>query len=611
MKYFIIFFILFIATNKLISYDNKTAHKAFNEAIVKAFEERAKNFKEFELYNFSFDIANLKGPAVVLGGWWLTKEDDRSYNARQWIVEGGYSADEPEVPAAYRHFYDPIGLNGANHLTDLNFALALFNPSVDAIYWHINGNDNAGTNNWSWMNGKEYLISAFMSSETENRELLLATAYRCLGEVLHNTADMGCPPHVRNDAHGGMGLGGGDPYESGFKSSWVSQYSNLGCEPNLKSKLENITYTADINKALAEFTNTNFFSDETISGTGVKYYKSRYGKKDYPLPKLENLNYEPESFNYFYQSLSGRDVELANDQSLFLGYMSGNFRSYPRVTLKNVESQAQELIPAIIEAGVNVMRRFFPVFDIAISVDTKKNEITGEVKIRISDEYPKPIYYVGKMKISVNNKLVELDVDCQDGKFTIPQANTHFKKGDKIYAYSYFGHSYIKSNEIVFEEQQKKFAEFEVYFNIPCTSKIVMGDSIIINDNSFLVIGNDGSPLPIKLDDDGWSSDWNYSKNDKNYIGNFKITISNDTTFSFTYNENITGNMYNANFYCETKEVPLKRISHTDQYVSFRSDNSLKYYISIIGNLTTSWKNESFYDFQDVKNNSIYLRLIY
>lgn len=101
-----------------------------------------------------------------------------------------------------------------------------------------------------------------------------------------------------------------------------------------------------------------FFSDETISGTGVETYSSRNGKKDYPSSKLEKLLYEADNFNYFSTMPSGRKIEMCNDQSLLLGYLTQDFRSYPRVTKKNASSQATELIPMIVYAGSQVMRKF-------------------------------------------------------------------------------------------------------------------------------------------------------------------------------------------------------------------------------------------------------------
>ncbi|GEM_PF-2999441 len=430
-----------------LGYDNKTAHREFNRAIVDKFVERSARLPEFQSYFFSLDSVDLKGPVITKSGWWDPTTEEKELTAREWIIEGGYTADEPEVPAAYRHFYDPLGLNnGKKYLTDINRALAVFNPEVDAIFWHFYGNDPNGINEWTWENGKKYIINALQSADEATRNGYLARAFRCLGEVLHNTADMGCPPHVRNDAHGGYpGLGGSDPYESGFNPAWGNKYAGGACDPNLKSLFTGATTAIEINKAMAEFTNEYFFSQDTISGTGVETYTSRNGMKDYPSPKLEKLEYEDDSFNYVYTFPSGRKVQLCNDQSVFLGYITRNFRAAPRVTLRNVESQATELVPAIVEAGVNVMRNFIPRFEITVRFDPEQKELSGEIKHIPTDEYPNTINYSGPVKFLVNNRVSKIEAQASGGKFSVKAPD--LKGSEKVVAYISFGGIQIRSPE--------------------------------------------------------------------------------------------------------------------------------------------------------------------
>lgn len=430
-----------------LGYDNKTAHREFNRAIVDRFIKQSALLPQFEYYTFSLDSVDLKGPVITKSGWWDPTIEERELTAREWIIEGGYTADEPEVPAAYRHFYDPLALNGGKkYLTDINRTLAVFNPEVDAIFWHFYGNDPNGVNEWTWENGKKYMIEALRTADEATRNGLLARAFRCLGEVLHNTADMGCPPHVRNDAHGGYpGVGGSDPYESGFNPAWVDKYAGGGCDPGLKSIFAGANTGIEINKALAEFTNKYFFSQDTVSGIGVKEYSSRNGMKDYPSPKLEKLEYEDESFNYLYTFPSGRKVQLCNDQSVFLGYISRNFRAHPRVTLKNVESQATELVPAIVEAGVNVMRNFFPRFEVTVRFDPQQKELSGEIKHIPTDEYPNTLTYNGPVRFRANNKTLKIEAQASGGKFSVKAPD--LKGNEKVVAYISLGGVQVRSPE--------------------------------------------------------------------------------------------------------------------------------------------------------------------
>jgi len=450
-KILFILVILVVFSSIAKSYDNKVAHREFNKYILAKFIEDYKKWSEFKNYTFLMDISSLPGEAITNSGWWSPTTSNVSYTAEKWIIEGGYSADEPEVPAAYRHFYDPLAVDGKTYLTDLNKATALFNPEIDAINWHFIRNDPTKANEWTWVLGKEYMVKAMQTSKEAERNEYLAKAFRCLGEVLHNTADMGCPPHVRNDAHGGMGLGGPDPYESIFNPSWIaSRYRNEIGE-SFKTYFEEAKTAMDINIELAKFTNKYFFSDETISGTGVETYSSRNGKKDYPSPKLEKLEYEEDSFNYYSTMPSGRKIEMCNDQSLLFGFLTSHFRSYPRVTKRNVESQATELIPMVVEAGKQVVRRFIPIFEITISINSLEKKLTGEVKHIATNEYAMSIAYNGKVGFIVDGKISDIYANCTNGKFELEEMDKKIATNSKVRAFINFAVIKIVSDEITNE----------------------------------------------------------------------------------------------------------------------------------------------------------------
>lgn len=450
-KLLAIMIISMFCTSFVFSYDNTSAHREFNMYILSKFKEDYKKWPEFKDYTFLLNFTTLKGPAITKSGWWSPTTTTESYTAEKWIIEGGYSADEPEVPAAYRHFYDPIANDGKTHLTDLNTALALFNPQIDAINWHFIGNDPTSANDWTWVLGKEYMVKAMQASVESERNEYLAKAFRCLGEVLHNTADMGCPPHVRNDAHGGMGLGGPDPYESTFNPGLISSNYKNEIGQSYKSIFEDAKTAIDINMELAKFTNKYFFSDETISGKGVETYTSRNGKKDYPNPKLDKLTYEADNFNYYSIMPSGRKIEMCNDQSILLGYLTQNFRSYPRVTKKNSSSQATELIPMIVEAGKQVVRRFFPLFRIEISINSKDKKLTGSVKHIPSSEYAGSISYNGKVGLKIDGQISNIHANCSKGSFEISEIDTKIPPNKKVQAFINFADITIVSDEITNE----------------------------------------------------------------------------------------------------------------------------------------------------------------
>jgi len=507
--------ILLAITSIARSYDNKTTHRDFNDAIVAKFKTAVPEWNEFKNYAFGFDLVKVEGPAVTAGGKIIVTTETKSFNLTEWIKEGGYSADEPEAPAAYRHFYDPVSNDGKSFLTDINVAGAQFNPDVDAVFWHFMGNDVNGNNEWSWHVAKDYMGKAITNSDEKFRNLYLAKAFRALGEVLHNTADMGCPPHVRNDAHGGFGLGGSDPIEGSFQSSWISGFSGNKCDAGLTTLFKASANAMNINKELAKFTNRYFFSDETISGVGVEEYSSRNGKKNYSSPKIDKLQYQTETFNYLQTFTSGRTVQMCNDQSVLLGFLTQDFRSYPRVTLKNCESQASELVPAIIEAGSYVMRHFFPVLSVSMEVKPADKKIEGTISHKATNEYPNTIRYNGKVSFLVDGKISGTTVLASNGTFTVTETDKKFPGAKKIVAYIELAGIMIKSDESGLDDVPK-FNHFTFTIELITKSKFTN----LVNNN----VTNDNTPGQLT-----YTADNAVSFKDNQYIGSWSTTDANKT----------------------------------------------------------------------------------
>ncbi len=455
-KIILIFATLLLFSQVSNAYLNVVDHRKINEEIISKFLSKYNSFDRFTNYSILFKSVTFNGPAVIDRGNFSVTTANKDFTIKDWIIEGGFSADEPEALAALRHFYDPLAINeGKYYLTDLN--IGVVNPAIDAIYWHFDGDDPlSGSNEWSWEKGKEYMANALQATVESQRYTWIAKAFRALGEVLHNTADMGCPPHVRNDAHGGYpGVGGSDPYESGFNPKWASDFSNNNPDPTLSLYFTSSNKAIEIHKKLAEFTNKYFFTNETIYGKGIASYKSRNKMPDYPEPLLEKLEYDEDSYNYYYTFPSGRKVEMCNDRSLFLGYIAQNYRSYPRVTQANVESQATELIPNIISAGVNVIRNFIPQIEFTLNGDLKDKKITGTIMTTKNDEYPTQIKYSGPVKLTVNGTAISTEAIATNGNFEVVVNN--LVAGDKIKAQIIFADMVIKSDEkIVSPEPEYK-----------------------------------------------------------------------------------------------------------------------------------------------------------
>lgn len=425
----------------IFPYDNIKAHPSFNETIIKFVEENSQNyFNSNYLIKISKDLVKYKGKAVTNPGFFdlSTGESEVDYSIYEWIRHGGFSADEPELAASVRHFFDPIALSGGKkHLTNRGtYWEGIYpNPETDAIEWALGDTPKGADNKWTLQKGKQYLQSAFELALDDNmKSANLAKAFRCLGEVLHNTADLGCPPHTRNDSHaapigyeGGALLGSPDAYEELFDINWLSVYMNAPPDPNLKSFCDNATNIRSIHEKLAEFTNYNFFTGQTINGVGNKLIYPINKDGNYPSPLLQDLEYETSNYTYYKTFSSGHKVKMAKDKSFFIK------RGYPYIDRACVMSQANELIPNVICAASNVIRLFIPKFRVMIASIETNGEVIGKVEHIPTAEYSTVFDYSGKIDIYDSKSSEKIGtVDCNYGDFS--GTISGLKLDDELYA---------------------------------------------------------------------------------------------------------------------------------------------------------------------------------
>lgn len=220
----------------------------------------------------------ITGRTVIEPGMEFITEGDRKGTWKWWIIEGGYTADEPELYNSFRHFYDPLQNDGVPYLTDhlkqLDYlyrtliittktgrvvgavAGTSVNPQVDARSWAISGEKKKGfgPNNYCWNNGVQDMQLAFACTVPAaipapgidtaagtvdinkqpriDKERLFASAWRSLGESMHLLADMTSIPHVRNDSHPGRAYGDfvNDKLKMGLREAFFVEINN---DPNL------------------------------------------------------------------------------------------------------------------------------------------------------------------------------------------------------------------------------------------------------------------------------------------------------------------------------------------------------------------------------------------
>jgi hypothetical protein len=428
-------------------YENTKMHTSINEAIVDWFWYRSPT--NYLPNNITIKLADVTvdGQKVVQGGKISVNESLVKLTPKEWIVHGGYSADEPQVPASLRHFYDPVSIDGVSYLTDLveNYALTYNQPlpKMNAKDWALTATDNP----YNWNYAKQYLGNAFYN-ET-NRSKYLGDAYRALGEVLHLFADMGCPPHVRNDAHPAFAngyVGDPDPYEELIKAKQVLDYgtSNISADANTAVQFKNATTSSNLFEVMATFTNKNFFSEDTQYGTNITPHID--DRRSYTSPAVGSDVIYNSTDNYYYKTINGKQIKMLQSKS----YLFGLGSKYTTIDLECVKSQASVLIPTIVEGGANLIKLFIPKISIEITDAKDDGSFSGIVKHTLNAEYTKEIKYNGKIKILKGNTSIG-EATCINNSIT--GSGLSIKKDDKILAQIEIGGLIFSSTEFSVKEK--------------------------------------------------------------------------------------------------------------------------------------------------------------
>jgi hypothetical protein len=439
-----------------LNYGNKRSHPTINEIIVKGFV--AKNNKEefsmkkFKKYHFDLSKAMLIGDFITKSGYFnpsnsevsaigdrslfehntIYTEEKKKVSALDWIKHGGYSADVPEIPASLRHFYDPSKPEGERYLTDkinskaFDFAQSfLSNPKTNGVDWALGTAGNFGVleHVYTWEHGKAYLRGALEETDVKKRKSYMAKAWRSLGETLHMIADNGCPAHVRNDGHPALPIpllsyfGNPDPYEEQIEVSNVAVFDGGPVPKNLANTFKEAKTARKIAHELAIFTNENFFSNETISGTDWK------GNEIKPVTNPNNIHQSPkinaaqyDGTYYTAQLDDGIEYKLCTDLQYFMGISA--YKTYPYIDEACVKSQARVLIPAIKEAGINVMKLYIPELNIKITELDVSGNISGTIQHKTDKEYPNTISYSGPVHIKDRYTKVQGTIMAASGRFT-------------------------------------------------------------------------------------------------------------------------------------------------------------------------------------------------
>jgi hypothetical protein len=306
----------------------------------------------------------------------------------QWVTHGGFSADEPEVWACVRHFYDPLAVNGINELTDHLALHSQVYETISAKEWAFKATENP----YSWRKALEYYKLAMeipddaqisvvkgmdfrdtditVSSAAEARSVYLGKAFRALGETMHMMADITQPAHVRNDSHPSIDS---DPLESTVNKDTVRLVRDAPVLPSVGSAIDSAANLEDMYEEIAIFTNSNFYTDDTVSDAASGVKQSNH-ENPYPHPQFSELTLDTKTGVYS-KTFNGKPVRMT--QKSFSSYMLGPLWTDYTVPAAFATEQAEVMVPIAIKANAKVINSFFPTFDLTLDVKENKNVSTN------------------------------------------------------------------------------------------------------------------------------------------------------------------------------------------------------------------------------------------
>ena len=299
----LILFILFglVFNNSALSWDDKVTHKDLsNFAAENSVLSQAQG-------NYLINLGLNKGLDEPLT-W-----NGISRNISLWLQEGAQLEDKSSTlfpilgtTRSLNHFHNPLKPWSQAGLDD--YYLGHW-TGESSLVWAQDGNaqQNVVEGDWSWQKTRSYYYTALTSITESARQDNFAKTFRGLGHQMHLLQDTAVPDHTRNDAHPEDAMFGSNPFTgSAYFESWArdnSLYINsLAASPIVPSVSLNVpingyapitqlydtdTYngtnpSTSLNQGLSEYTNANFFSNDTIFAAEVYQTNDRHY---FPYPK--------------------------------------------------------------------------------------------------------------------------------------------------------------------------------------------------------------------------------------------------------------------------------------------------------------------------------------
>ena len=203
----------------------------------------------------------------------------------EWVRQG--TGLEDDQPRFVNHFHNPLA-----KWTEAGLRRRYFS----SIRW-----GQVATNEWSWSRVRDHLYDAVTKDTRNNRDTALAKVFRGLGHQMHLVQDAASPPHTREDIHMlgyhyekfVVDIQQREPdfllqhlqFPIGPDPSWRSLQPNTTAPLVVARLIDTDLYASTdeytgVNPAitgtaltgLAEYTNANFLSEDTLWTSSFSYF---------------------------------------------------------------------------------------------------------------------------------------------------------------------------------------------------------------------------------------------------------------------------------------------------------------------------------------------------
>ena len=278
-KFTLITVFVLLSALPVLAWEDSTTHPTLSEYAAKGYATNSAS----ELFSTVFLDTNVEQSGSTLKAIkWINLGAQLEDAGTNWQFLNG-------MARSLNHFHDPTKANLDDAgLNDLPF----FIPNgISALRWAQKGpyQISKGWEDWSWQAVRKHYYNYLITSDKTAKDAFLADLLKGLGYQMHTIQDMSQPNHVRNDTH--MLDGGG--WRNGLET-WAAEHDtdiirNILDTTPIPSVTVDLTATfsadtslspvanlfdtrkyvvtqapsASSGQGLAEYTNANFFSEDT------------------------------------------------------------------------------------------------------------------------------------------------------------------------------------------------------------------------------------------------------------------------------------------------------------------------------------------------------------